>query len=266
MQNPPKLAVFSDLDGTLLDHDTYSWADAQPALARLAARGIPVVLTSSKTAAEIVLLQEEMGLMDQPAIVENGSGIVGLPGQADNSTYSQLRMQLDELPDHLRSHFIGFGDMTTQEVALHTGLSPDAAKRAQDRAFSEPGIWSGSDDTLADFRSALADQGIVAQHGGRFLTLSFGRTKADAMHVVSSALAATRTVALGDAPNDITMLQAADQGVIVANPHRPVLPPLEGEAEGHIIRTRKPGPKGWNEAINALLDGLDYSEGANNHG
>ena len=56
----PPLVVFSDLDGTLLDHDTYAWDAAKPALTRLALLGCPVILTSSKTAAEITVLQADM--------------------------------------------------------------------------------------------------------------------------------------------------------------------------------------------------------------
>ena len=49
----PAFVVFSDLDGTLLDHSTYSWKAAAPALAALRDRGIPLILASSKTSAEI---------------------------------------------------------------------------------------------------------------------------------------------------------------------------------------------------------------------
>lgn len=33
--------VFTDLDGTLLDHDTYSWEAARPALDRLKRQQVP---------------------------------------------------------------------------------------------------------------------------------------------------------------------------------------------------------------------------------
>lgn len=49
----PHLIIFSDLDGTLLDHDDYRWQAAGPALDRLKAAQIPLVLNSSKTMPEI---------------------------------------------------------------------------------------------------------------------------------------------------------------------------------------------------------------------
>ena len=42
-------AIFSDLDGTLLDHDTYGYEPARPALALLGRKNIPLILCSSKT-------------------------------------------------------------------------------------------------------------------------------------------------------------------------------------------------------------------------
>lgn len=45
--------VSTDLDGTLLDHHTYSWHAALPALQKCSELAIPVVLNTSKTLAEV---------------------------------------------------------------------------------------------------------------------------------------------------------------------------------------------------------------------
>ena len=266
MQNLPKLVVFSDLDGTLLDHGTYRWDAAKPALDRLAALGMPVVLASSKTAREVDILQEQIGLSGLPAIVENGAGMIGVPGIERAETYDALREALDQIPATLRQNFRGFGDMTVAELAKVTGLPPDMAQLAKARGYSEPGVWSGSNGELDRFIAVLSAGGITAQRGGRFLTLSFGGTKADAMDAVINALRPDLTLALGDAPNDRTMLEKADMGVIVANPHRPPLPSLVGEKAGRITRTQDAGPVGWNVAVMATLDTLDPAEGHRRNG
>lgn len=266
MKNPPKLVVFSDLDGTLLDHETYRWDAAIPALDRLRALGVPLVLASSKTAAEITLLQREMFLTRYPAIVENGSGVIGLTDQTQEDAYPVLRQHLDRISDDLRGFFRGFGDMTVNEVAALTGLSTNAASLAKTRRFSEPGLWAGNADTLDQFTTALAAHGITAQSGGRFLTLSFGKTKADAMDSIIQVLRPEQTLALGDAPNDIAMLDKADHGVIIANPYRAPLPGMPGEVDGRISRTKDAGPSGWNIAVNAWLDALGLSTGSKLYG
>ncbi|WP_257266835.1 HAD hydrolase family protein [Endozoicomonas sp. ONNA2] len=67
----PRLLVFTDLDGSLLDHDHYGWAAAQPALELLGEREIPVVFNTGKTLEEVLVIQRQMGI-DQPFITENG--------------------------------------------------------------------------------------------------------------------------------------------------------------------------------------------------
>jgi predicted mannosyl-3-phosphoglycerate phosphatase (HAD superfamily) len=44
----PRLIVFTDLDGSLLDGTTYSYEAATPALAALREQGIPLILVSVK--------------------------------------------------------------------------------------------------------------------------------------------------------------------------------------------------------------------------
>lgn len=258
------LLVFSDLDGTLLDHQTYEFAPAQPALAALARIGAGVVLASSKTAAEISPLRARMGLSDWPAIVENGAGVLepGNAPDADNSDYREIRAALADLPPG----FQGFGDVTAQDVADITGLPLDAARAAKARQYSEPGLWKGDPATLGLFLEAAQKAGLSARQGGRFLTLSLGGTKADQMDRIIARYAPRRTIALGDAPNDTEMLQNADYGVIVKNPAAPPLPPLPGEATGRIIRTDAIGPSGWAQAIFDLLTRLGLTKEGPAHG
>ncbi|MEP1588272.1 MAG: HAD-IIB family hydrolase [Tateyamaria sp.] len=259
MKSALPLLVFSDLDGTLIDHHSYAWAAAAPALAALKQIGAGVVLASSKTAVEIDTLRHAMGLQDWPAIVENGAGLLAAHTDVDAETgrYTDLRAILDTLPSQLRSQYVGFGDLSVQAVTDLTGLSPDAAAMAKQRAFSEPGTWHGTLDAKQAFLAALADLGVQAQQGGRFLTLSFGASKADHVHKLAAQLRPKTTLALGDAPNDIKMLEACDFGVVIANPNADPLPHLTGEDDGRITRTTHAGPQGWNRAVLQLLERLD---------
>jgi mannosyl-3-phosphoglycerate phosphatase len=250
--------IFTDLDGTLLDHASYSYAPAGPALALLHKRAIPLILASSKTAFEIAPLRAELGFAHCPAIVENGAGL--LPAGADpeslvsvDSDYRCLRAILDGMPAELRRLFAGFGDWSIEEISARTGLSMDKAALAGRRLFSEPGVFSGTDNEKRRFETYLETKGLKARQGGRYYTLSFGATKADQMTRLmvdfSQEPGAVTAIALGDAANDIEMLEAADIGVIISNPEGCPLPHLSGEDDGRIIRTRAAGPVGWNEAI-----------------
>jgi len=253
-----RLIVFTDLDGTLLDHASYSHAAAAPALEALAERGIPLILASSKTEAEITQLHAELGLGDWPIIVENGARSLrpGAP-DADRGDYARLRAVLESLPRDLKAHYRGFGDMSDAEVARVTGLPLAAAGLARQRSFTEPGLWSGDDAGLEDFLAALGRDGITARSGGRFLTLSFSGTKAQQMAGIMADLDRDTAIALGDAPNDVEMIETADYGVIIRNDHGKGIPLLAGETTGRILRSEAPGPEGWNASVLALLTRLD---------
>ncbi len=69
-----QIAVFTDLDGTLLDQTTYSFDEALPALHLLRTKKIPLIFCSSKTSGEIKRLQKQLCLC-QPFISENGGAI-----------------------------------------------------------------------------------------------------------------------------------------------------------------------------------------------
>jgi len=67
-----QIVIFTDLDGSLLDHDTYSYAEAEPCLTYLRKQFIPLIFTSSKTAVEIKYLCDKTNTQ-HPFIAENGS-------------------------------------------------------------------------------------------------------------------------------------------------------------------------------------------------
>ena len=254
------LIIFSDLDGTLLDHQTYSHAAADPALSQLRQLNVPLILASSKTAAEIMPLREEMGFSHCEAIVENGSGILesndGNSETEDN--YRLIQQALTQLPSRLRQKYEGFSDWSADQVSERTGLPLTDATNAKNRRFSEPGLWLGTEKERQDFIAAITAMGLTVQQGGRFMTLSFGGNKAERMVEIAKRHATGDKkpfiVTLGDAGNDVAMLEQADLGVIIPNPAHRGIPRLEGEATGQIIRAKPDGPAGWNEVIMSLLN------------
>lgn len=254
------IVVFTDLDGTLLDHDSYSFEPAKPALRLLSERKIPLILASSKTEAEMRPIADAIGIA-YPMIVENGAGIVGLPGRETEvaNQYESLRAFLQSLPEELSGLFQGFGDWSEEEVASRTGLPLAAARLARQRRFSEPGLFSGTDRQKAEFIRHVGAAGYHAAQGGRFLTLMPRTSKAERMAEIAayyrqSSGEDVRTIALGDAPNDLAMLQAADTGVIIANPSHAPLPVTERETHGFILRSPIAGPAGWSHMIHKLVE------------
>ena len=67
------LLVVTDLDGTLLDYETYSFKRALPAIKFLKEKNIPLIFSSSKTRAEI----EEVKIQLDNLILASGYGPSG---------------------------------------------------------------------------------------------------------------------------------------------------------------------------------------------
>jgi mannosyl-3-phosphoglycerate phosphatase len=256
------LLIFTDLDGTLLDHDSYGYADAEPALKELRRRGIPLVLASSKTRLEMTEIHRELDL-DAPFICENGAAICEPDGEPE--ALAMARAGVLEVLARLRRDydfsFTGFNDCTDSDIAALTGLPPDRAALAAAREYSEPILWRDTPARRDLFLQLLSESGLQAQQGGRFLAISGPCDKAAAMAMVTERYvnrAGLTTVALGDSPNDLAMLAAADIAVIVASARSADMQ-LPGKTQ--LIRTRQPGPRGWRSAILELLAQPATSEG-----
>lgn len=262
--------VYTDLDGTLLDHHDYSFAAAEPALNLLREHGIPVILTSSKTFVELAALARRLDF-EYPVIGENGAFIAwpddcAMAVRADSTEngyrfrrfgkkYGDILSVLHQLRLHPDFRFSGFSDWCVEELMEHTGLDRAAAERAQQRQASEPILWEGREEALPAFRQALESQGLQLIRGGRFFHVMGPSSKGKALGWLQNILAAQScgdelgAIALGDGPNDLDMLEAADIAVVVANPDSPKIAPKTDR----LIYTEKPGPSGWNEAITHLV-------------
>jgi len=263
-----RLIIFTDLDGTLLDHHTYSWQPATPALTRIRKAGIPLILTSSKTAAEIQVLRNELGIRD-PYIVENGAAVVipeGVFGASREQVipFGASRAVVLSVLRRLRTAgapFRSFADMSAEELADTTGLDVASASRARQRYGTEPLLWLGSDEELVRFRQELAQENLRLVKGGRFWHAMGQFDKADGARFLLRKYqeqdpgGSWLTIALGDSPNDQQLLELADIAVVIrgVNSEQVQLPP-----ETHPVRSLQPGPEGWNHCVLSLLCEYGY--------
>ena len=76
------LQFATDMDGTLLNHHDYRFDAVLPSLANLQQLGIPVILNTNKTFAELEQWRERLNLQ-HPFIVENGSAVLFHPTVPD---------------------------------------------------------------------------------------------------------------------------------------------------------------------------------------
>jgi mannosyl-3-phosphoglycerate phosphatase len=250
------LLIFTDLDGSLMEHETYSVAPAQAALAEIRQRSIPLILNSSKTAAEIQAIQAMHGF-SAPFICENGAALYETPDAPPKSFGDPLLQWLPmvhRLRENKHYKFSGFSDWSPSEIAALTGLSLEQASQAKQRQYSEPILWRDSENDKAEFLDSLSSLDLQLLEGGRFLSIQSHFNKSDAMNwltqKLNSSASPLTTVALGDSPNDAAMLNSADIAVIIKSAKSDQ---IRCPNAGMVITTSKPGPSGWNDAILKIL-------------
>lgn len=260
--------ISTDLDGTLLDHHTYSWQDAVPALNALKDHHIPVVINTSKTKEEVLELQSELDIAD-PFIVENGSAVfihsndkrferrgltqVGnLLCETLGTERPTITQKLNELKDTKGFVFSSFSDFSLDDVIHHTGLSRTKAQLAKNRAYSEPLIWRDSEDNFTVFCEMIEQAGFKILHGGRFIHVLGKTNKGLAAQSLLQRLThegKTHMIALGDSGNDLDMLNIATTPVLVKSPSHDFPSCIRADA----IKTTEYGPKGWNQTLLELI-------------
>ena len=263
------MVVFTDLDGTLLDHETYSYSPAVEALELLERQRIPLILCSSKTRAEIELIQLDLRLR-HPFISENGGAVLMRKGYFPFTPegtrniegyevfescmpYVQLVEILHRISAELKIRVVGFSDMSSEEISQDSKLSPMEARLAKQREYDEPFRILGSNPAA---RSRLIDAlhgvGLRCTRGGRYYHVTGVTDKGLAIRKLRSLYAQAwgnvLTVGLGDSPNDLPLLREVDVPIVVRNP-------ATGSA-ARLLRkvptarlSSEPGPFGWNEMV-----------------
>ncbi len=269
MNAEKRMVVFTDLDGTLLDHETYSYAAAHDALDLLARQNIPLVLCSSKTRAEIELLQQDLRL-PHPFISENGGAlflprgyfpfplehtrpVAGYQAVEFGARYDQLVETLHRVAGETGIAVVGFSDLSVEEVARDSKLSLMEARLAKLREYDEPfRILDSSPSARSRLLDALHRAGLRCTLEGRYHHLTGLADKGLGVRTLCSfyerAWGKVITVGLGDSLNDLSLLQEVDVPIVVQNPAAGATARLLGKVPTARL-TRASGPLGWNEAI-----------------
>jgi mannosyl-3-phosphoglycerate phosphatase len=263
------LLIFTDLDGTLLDHETYSFRPALPAIRALKEKNVPLIICTSKTKAEIEETRKQLHIT-HPFISENGGAIFvpkkyfRLPFSFDKEdtnyliielgiSYQRIRKVLSQIQIAFPGKVRGFGDLTAKEVASLCSLSLSKAKLAKKREYDEPFLLD--DKSAEETIEKIANRSdLHLTKGGRFYHLLGSNDKGKAVSMLKALYkkekGKIKTVGLGDSLNDLPMLKVVDYPVLVAKPDSGHDPSVKLY---NLIFAEGIGPYGWNKAVLELL-------------
>ncbi|MDA8962211.1 HAD-IIB family hydrolase [Congregibacter sp.] len=270
--------LITDLDGSLLDHDDYSYDPAKPVLQLLEEMRIPVILASSKTRAEMLELRAELG-NEHPFIVENGAAIC-IPQRYFQKQPAGTELRegywvrelvpsrghwknaIDRLRQKMPGCFMDFATAGTAGIVQMTGLSAEKAALANDRQYSEPVQWRGSERELEVFLHELSAAGAKVLKGGRFYSIAGDCDKGQALlwlrqeYALAAKASAVYDLAVGDGENDVPMLEVARHALQIPAQNR-ALPKLD-RTDGVIVGEGF-GPQAWAFGVREWLRGLYQS-------
>ncbi len=268
-----KWLVFTDLDGTLLDAETYSFQKAQDALSFLKNSRIPVIPCTSKTHLEVIEIRKELNLHD-PFIVENGSAVLfpkgyfapsaeqtisidGYDALILGKTYTEIKMFLKELKETYNLSLKGFNEMTLAEIQHYSGLDPERAQMAKKRRFSEPFVLTGGKaDSLEHIKEFILSRGFRLLRGNRFFHLlgncDKGKAAAKLIGMFKEKFDSQtfHSIGIGDSMNDLEMLEVVNTPVLVKKLNGKYVDQIE---LNNLMRSKGIGPEGWNEAVFKII-------------
>jgi mannosyl-3-phosphoglycerate phosphatase len=276
-----KWIIYTDLDGTLLDFNTYSFEVTQSTVEQLNEMDIPVVFCSSKTRVEQEVYHSAMHL-HVPFIVENGSAILVPDGyfdfelgtletlqdfrvsQIENYTaivlgksFQEIRRTIEIAREVAGIQPKGYAELALEEIVPLTGLTAKAAQRAASRDYSETllkGVEEASDE-WQQFLKVLDHHDLQCVSGGKFYTvMGKGSDKGKAVQILNQLFrkqhGEIKTVGLGDSVNDLPLLGEVDIPFLVQKPSGD----WQSIDNPNIQKIDAVGPHGWNLAIHSLLN------------
>ncbi len=249
-------AIFTDLDGTLLEPDGSVGREAESEILRLTAAGIPVLLVTSKTAREVAGLLARLHL-ETPAGFENGAGIVEAGGSTvlDPAAIpvAELRLAAAELRRRCGAPLRTLDELDDSGLTSLTGLRGSALAAARDRQATMPLVVAPEWDCI--LRAALTSASRMRLvRGNRFLHLQGDHDKTTVMKLLLSRLPHREgiVVSCGDSPNDLELLAGAGVAVIVPSPAGPS-PELVQNVPGALVAPHPHG-RGWALAVREITE------------
>lgn len=274
-----RIVVVTDVDGALLEQGTRSLADVQAAVDFLTTRGIPLVINSSRTRAEVERLHQRLHIRT-PFISEYGGGLFLPHGRfpyvpqharsAVGCDVIEFGKRYHEVVDALRLtcaemevDVVGFAELSIHEVARELGVALMEAQLAKLREYTELfRIVVETGPMKSRLFKALHRRGLRCWPAGNHHLVTATVDRGESLRVLRAiwkrAWGDPLMIGLGDSDDDAAWLRHVDIAVIVPSARTGVPSRVLSKLPtAHV--TKSTGARGWSEAIFEQIGGLLYS-------
>ena len=262
MEQKKQILIFTDLDGSLLDKDTFRFDEIEDYFRELLSEGIKIIPNSSKTEAELYDFNEQYNL-NLSFIVENGSCIHGLNlinanlpkkislSRSANEIYEIYNQNMTA---NLKEKIIFILNLKSNQQEEIFGLPLDKIKLAIKRNYSLPIQFNGTEIEKKEFIKIINDSGLSIQTGGRIMNICDNVNKSKALSKTLDLIKKEIdkeiiTVGVGDNQNDIDMLKLSDYACLVKNDN------FDSSLINmdNLIKSIEPSPRGWADVIKMAI-------------
>ena len=256
--------VVSDVDGTLMDHN-YDLTPAKETIKLLQELSIPVILCTSKTAAEVKVIRKQLNLND-PYIVENGGAIYGESLTKVNGEiilgekYETLENILSIISNEINYDLQPLNNISDQEATKLTGLKGHSLELMRDRHWSMP-FLNPPENKEDEINFCCKRFNVEIFRGNRMShMLSINSNKGKAINVLKkySNNPNIKIIGLGDSPNDLPLLLNSDYKIVIPSPNGPNLKLLDKLSDHEYTLASDPNGYGWKNEINKLIKKIGH--------
>jgi mannosyl-3-phosphoglycerate phosphatase family protein len=260
--------IFSDLDGTFLHHQNYSYGKNDLVIEKLKKHNHQIIFNSSKTFSEIKLILKKLKLTMMPFICENGATLyfpktifkkikksqsfedywkINLTNKDSLKWYKILKKLKKDF------HFELICDLSKKDLLKLTNLKN--IKQMLNREASQLIIWKDSKKNFNELSKIIKInyKGALNQ-GGRFIQISSPCNKRIATkeicHIYHESFRDKYYqlfIALGDNKNDRDMLNFAKYACVIKNKYS--TPIKLNSLKKNIFYSQKEAPLGWRESL-----------------
>lgn len=245
-----RVAVFTSIDGTLLDARTFEAGENRDTIRRLLDAGVPVIPVSVMTLDEVTPIATQLGLR-HAMVIEAGGAIARWTGEAweiepcGPAAETLLDVVLD-IEQRSGANLLIYSALPDRDAARLSGRSGEMLHASTHRCFSEPFVIESGD--LESVQRAAASIGFSVRRGRRFLHLCRAFDQGEAFTRLRDELQCDVAIAVGGAAVDAEFLMRADIAIIVPGP--------DGEPDAELLASVPnariapiPGPAGWAAAV-----------------